>query len=74
MFFAERVYNMNFGPINVMNNCIFGNWFQNKIFKNRLKLPENEEIVWRKYIKHIGNQKQNSEKGFYKLFEWPVQP
>ena len=41
MCIAERVYKMNFRPSKVMNNCIFGNWFQNKIFKNRLKLPEN---------------------------------
>ena len=57
MCIGEKVYKMGFRPTKVMGNWLFGNWFQNKIFKGRLKLPEHEEVIWRQYIKHISAQK-----------------
>ena len=65
---------MNLRPSKVMNSCYFGNKLIDKILKGRLKLPEHEQIIWRKYMKHVINQSECSEKGFYILFDWPLQP
>lgn len=74
MCIAECVYNMNFRPTKVMDSWLFGNRFIDKVLKGRLKLPENEQVVWKQYIRHIAKQSVCSEKGFYTLFSWPLQP
>jgi abhydrolase domain-containing protein 5 len=73
-FIAEKVYNMNIRPAKIMNSWWLGNKFMDKFFQNRLKLPEEEQVVWKKYMKHIVKQSECSEDGFYKLFGWPLQP
>lgn len=58
----------------MMNTCWLGNKFIDRILKNRLKLPEQQQAVWKKYLKHVSNQPQCSETGFYTIFDWPLQP
>ncbi len=65
---------MNIRPSRLMDTCFIGSKFIDRILKNRLKLPENEQDVWKKYLKKICKQKECSEKGFYRLFDWPLQP
>jgi len=43
-----------------MNTCWLGNKFIDKILNNRLKLPEDEQKVWKKYIKHVSDQPECS--------------
>jgi pimeloyl-ACP methyl ester carboxylesterase len=58
----------------MMTTCWLGNKFIDRILQNRLKLPEDEQRVWKKYIKHVSDQPECSETGFYKIFDWPLQP
>jgi hypothetical protein len=71
---AEKVYNLNIRPSKIMDTCWIGNKFIDRILNNRLKLPEDEQKVWKKYLKMICRQSESSEKGFYLLFDWPLQP
>lgn len=57
-----------------MNTWWLGNKFIDRILNGRLKIPEDEQPVWKKYLKTISSIENNSEKGFYRLFSWPIQP
>lgn len=47
---------MHIRPSKLMNTCIIGNKFMDRILTNRLKLPENEQVAWKKYLKLVCNQ------------------
>ena len=57
-----------------MNALFIGNKFIDRILTNRLKLPDDEKDAWKKYLKHIIDQDECSEGGFYNFFDWPLQP
>ena len=72
MCIAECIYNRSIRPSGIINNCLFGSYFLKKITRDRLKLPEDEQIVWSEFIRMLSKQKNSSEEGFYHLFKWPL--
>ncbi len=74
MCLAEKIYNIQVRPSRIMGSYLLGNTFIEKITSGRLKLKDTEKDAWTKYLKAISKKDITSETGFYKLFQWPVNP
>jgi len=57
-----------------MNSWILGPKIIKSVLTNRLKISENEQLDWENYFSHVNSQCDSSETGFYKLFDWPLNP
>ena len=57
--FGKLVYNMNLRPTVVIKKCCccFREMALNDLLKNKLHLPESEQVVWKRYISLISNQR-----------------
>ena len=50
------IYNLSPRPSGLINNCLLGSFFLNTVVAKRLKLPEDEQWVWKEYIKILSRQ------------------
>lgn len=57
-----------------MGSWFLGNTILERVTSSRLKLKDTEKQAWKKYLKAISKKGSSSETGFYKLFQWPVNP
>lgn len=71
--FGRMGFNMHLRPTKMVNVCCLG-YFSLKSLNGKLKLPENQFEVWKKFIKLVSDQDVVSEMGFYSLIEWPESP
>lgn len=65
---------MNIRPSKAMTNFFIGNKIMNSVLSNRLGIPEQQQEDWKTYFEHVNNQDDSSEIGFYKFFDWPLNP
>lgn len=56
------------------NIPLIGDKFLTNMLTDKLKMPENEQVPWKKYIHMISKQDEVSEHGFYILIQWPDNP
>lgn len=65
---------MHLRPTKMANIPCIGDKFLTNMLTDKLKLPEEEQVVWKKYIHMISDQEKVSEQGFYTLIKWPDNP
>ena len=56
MCIGQMIYNLSPRPSGLINNCLLGSFFLNTVVAKRLKLPEDEQWVWKEYIKILSRQ------------------